>query len=114
MLLSDGIEALDEDWLEAMLEYSQIEGVGAVGAKLLYPDGRLQHIGLVLGVCGVAAQAFDQHPGSSFGYASSAVGVRNYSAVSARLSDDAPHASSTKSAASIGSSPPTSATWTIV
>ncbi len=83
VLLSDGIEALDEDWLEAMLEYSQIEGVGAVGAKLLYPDGRLQHIGVVLGVCGVAAQAFDQHPGSSFGYASSAVGVRNYSAVSA-------------------------------
>ena len=83
LLLSDGIEALDEDWLEAMLEYSQIEGVGAVGAKLLYPDGRLRHIGLVLGVGGVAAHAFDQHPGSSFGYASSAVGVRNYSAVSA-------------------------------
>jgi len=83
VLLSDGIEALDADWLEAMLEYSQIEGVGAVGAKLLYPDGRLQHIGVVLGVCGVAARAFDRYPGSSFGYASSAVGVRNYSAVSA-------------------------------
>ena len=83
LLLNDDIEALDEEWLEAMLEYSQLDGVGAVGAKLLYPDGRLQHIGLVLGVCGVAAHAFHQHPGSSFGYASSAVGVRNYSAVSA-------------------------------
>ena len=82
LLLNDDTEALDDDWLEAMLEYSQLEGVAAVGAKLLYPDGRLQHIGLILGVCGVAAHAFHQHPGSSFGYASSAVGVRNYSAVS--------------------------------
>lgn len=83
LLLNDDTEALHEEWLEAMLEHSQRDGVGAVGGKLLYPDGRLQHIGLILGVCGVAAHAFHQHPGSSFGYASSAVGVRNYSAISA-------------------------------
>jgi GT2 family glycosyltransferase len=83
LLLNDDTEIDDGEWLEAMLEYSQQPEIGAVGAKLLYPDGRLQHIGLVLGVCGVAAHAFHQHPGSSFGYASSAVSVRNYSAVSA-------------------------------
>jgi len=83
LFLNDDVEALDGEWLEALLEHSQREGVGAVGAKLLYPDGRLQHIGLVLGVSGMAAHAFHQAPGSSFGYSASAVIVRNYSAVSA-------------------------------
>ena len=69
------------DWLTAMLEYSQEPGVGAVGPKLLYPDGRLQHVGIVLGVAGVAAHAYHQHPGVSPGYGGSAILARNYSAV---------------------------------
>ena len=69
--------------MSAMLEYSQQPEIGAVGAKLSYPDGRLQHIGIVLGVGGGAAHAFHQHAGASPGYASSAVSVRNYSAVTA-------------------------------
>jgi GT2 family glycosyltransferase len=83
VLLNDDVEVTTAEWLSAMLEWSQDPGVGAVGAKLLYPDGRLQHIGLVLGVTGIAAHAFHQHPGSSPGYASSAVSIRNYSAVTA-------------------------------
>ena len=81
LLFNDDLEVTSPDWLAAMLEYSQEPAVGAVGAKLLYPDGRLQHIGMVLGVAGVAAHAFHQHPGVSPGYAGSAVMVRNYSAV---------------------------------
>jgi GT2 family glycosyltransferase len=81
LLFNDDLEVIDPDWLTAMLEYSQEPGVGAVGAKLLYPDGRLQHIGIVLGVGGVAAHAFHQHPGVSPGYGGSAMIVRNYSAV---------------------------------
>ena len=83
LLLNDDVEATDPEWLSSMLELSQDPGVGAVGAKLLYPDGRLQHIGMVLGVGGIAAHAFHQHPGASPGYASSAVSIRNYSAVTA-------------------------------
>jgi O-antigen biosynthesis protein len=83
VLFNDDLEVIASEWLTAMLEYSQDEAVGAVGAKLLYPDGRLQHVGMVLGVNGVAAHAFHQHPGSSPGYASGAVSVRNYSAVTA-------------------------------
>ena len=81
MLFNDDIEVISPEWLTAMLEYSQEPGVGAVGAKLLYPDGRLQHIGIVLGVVGVAAHAFHQHPGASPGYGGSALMARNYSAV---------------------------------
>ncbi len=83
VLFNDDLEVVQGEWLSAMLEYSQVKGVGAVGAKLVYPDGRLQHIGIVLGVAGVAAHAFHQYPGSCLGYAGSAVSPRNYSAVTA-------------------------------
>ena len=83
LLLNDDVEALDADWLSAMLEYSQDPEIGAVGAQLLYPDGRLQHVGMVLGVNGIAAHAFHQHPGTSAGYFGSVIGPRNYSAVTA-------------------------------
>lgn len=81
VILNDDIEVISSEWLTALLEYSQDPAIGAVGAKLLYPDGRLQHIGVVLGVCGVAAHAFHQFPGHHPGYAGSALGPRNYSAV---------------------------------
>jgi GT2 family glycosyltransferase len=83
LLLNDDVEVIGSDWMSAMLEYSQQPEIGAVGAKLLYPDGRLQHIGIVLGVGAAAGHAFHQHAGASPGYASSAVSVRNYSAVTA-------------------------------
>ena len=83
LLLNDDVEVIASDWMSAMLEYSQQPEIGAVGAKLLYPDGRLQHIGIVLGVGSGAGHAFHQHAGASPGYASSAVSVRNYSAVTA-------------------------------
>jgi O-antigen biosynthesis protein len=83
LFFNDDLEVIAPEWLAAMIEYSQVPEIGAVGAKLLYPDGRLQHIGMVLGVAGVAAHAFHQHPGVSPGYSGSAIMVRNYSAVTA-------------------------------
>jgi GT2 family glycosyltransferase len=83
MLFNDDLEIITPEWIEAMLEYSQQDVVGAVGPKLIYPDGRLQHIGVVMGVCGMAAHAFHSHSGASAGYGSSALIVRNYSALTA-------------------------------
>jgi GT2 family glycosyltransferase len=83
LLLNDDVEAVEEEWLSALVEYSQQPGIGAVGAKLTYPDGRLQHVGIVLGVCGIAAHAFHQHPATTAGYSSSALRPGNFSAVSA-------------------------------
>jgi GT2 family glycosyltransferase len=83
LFLDWGLNALDGEWLTALLEYSQQAAVGAVGGKLLYPDGYLKHIGLLVGVNGVVAPALHRYPSASLGYFCSAIGVRNYSAVSA-------------------------------
>ncbi|NHZ64920.1 glycosyltransferase family 2 protein [Massilia genomosp. 1] len=53
-LINNDIEALHDGWLEAMLENLLRPGVGAVGAKLLWPNGMVQHGGVLLGVSNVA------------------------------------------------------------
>jgi GT2 family glycosyltransferase len=83
VLFNDDLEVIEPDWLTAMLEHSQDPAVGAVGAKLLYPDGRLQHVGMLVGVCGIAAHAFHRQPAASPGYFGSAIVTRNCSAVTA-------------------------------
>jgi GT2 family glycosyltransferase len=81
LLLNDDVEPINADWLDAMLEYAHQPQIGAVGAKLFYPDGRLQHVGVAVGVCGVAAHLLHQHPGGTQGCGGIAVSVRNCSAV---------------------------------
>jgi GT2 family glycosyltransferase len=56
-LLNNDIEVLEPDWLEIMARQALREEVGAVGAQLLYPDGRIQHAGVVLGVGNAAGHA---------------------------------------------------------
>jgi GT2 family glycosyltransferase len=83
VLLNDDVEVVGEEWLSAMLEYSQQPAIGAVGARLVYPDGRLQHAGVATGVSGIASHVHYRSPGSSMGYAGAAVTVRNCAAVTA-------------------------------
>jgi GT2 family glycosyltransferase len=54
VFLNDDVEALEPDWLGRMLQFAATPNVGAVGAKLFFPDGRLQHGGVVLGLDGFA------------------------------------------------------------
>ena len=65
-----------------MLQHIQREEVGAVGAKLIYPNGNIQHAGVVLGL-GIAGHAFKHMPGDNEGYMSMANTIRNFSAVTA-------------------------------
>lgn len=58
LFLNNDTQVIRSDWLTAMLEQAQRREVGAVGAKLLYPDGTIQHAGVVLGIGGVAGHAF--------------------------------------------------------
>jgi len=48
LFLNDDIEVIASHWLEGLLECAFEPGVGAVGAKLLFPDGRLQHSGVAI------------------------------------------------------------------
>jgi O-antigen biosynthesis protein len=82
LVLHDDVEPIDAGWLEALLELSAQQGIGAVGAKLYYPHGALQHIGLVVGMDGLAGRPFQGHHPDSLGYFSNANCIRNYSAVS--------------------------------
>ena len=54
LLLNNDIKVIDRAWLREMVSHAARPDVGAVGAKLIYADGRLQHGGVVLGVGGVA------------------------------------------------------------
>lgn len=56
-LLNNDIEVLAPDWLGIMATQALRDDVGAVGAQLLYPDGRIQHAGVILGICGGATHA---------------------------------------------------------
>lgn len=56
-LLNNDIAMIEPQWLSVMVQQAMRPDVGAVGARLLYPDGRIQHAGVVLGICGGAAHA---------------------------------------------------------
>ena len=53
-LINDDIEVISQDWLSEMVSWAVLDGIGAVGAKLLYPNGRVQHGGLAIGLGGIA------------------------------------------------------------
>jgi GT2 family glycosyltransferase len=47
--LNNDVEALSNNWIEQMMGWYQYKNVGAVGAKLIYPNGKIQHAGVVIG-----------------------------------------------------------------
>ena len=58
LFLNDDITVIAREWLTAMVEHGQRETIGAVGARLLFPDRQIQHAGVVLGVFGTAGHCF--------------------------------------------------------
>ncbi len=83
LLLNNDIEVISPHWLEAMVEHVLRPEVGAVGAKLLYPDRRLQHAGVIIGIGGVAGHSHKYLPASEPGYFSRTMLIQNLSAVTA-------------------------------
>lgn len=81
LFLNNDIEILDADWLEELVRWAERPEIGAVGAKLLYPDGRIQHTGVIIGMEGHASHIFwgaPEHYGGIFG---SSDWYRDYMAV---------------------------------
>jgi O-antigen biosynthesis protein len=81
LFLNDDTAPISPGWLRAMVELASAPGVGAVGAKLIYPNGLIQHAGVVLGIfdnCGHAFKGLDGARSHYFGLSDS---IRNVSAV---------------------------------
>ncbi len=83
LFLNNDITASSEGWLHALVEQAQRPEIGAVGARLVYPDGKLQHAGVVLGLGGVAGHLFAGMPVGEMGYFGYDRVLREYSAVTA-------------------------------
>lgn len=67
LLLNNDTEIRHADWLREMVSHAIRPQIGAVGARLLYPSGRVQHSGTVLGLAGVAGHDMLQSSGTSSG-----------------------------------------------
>ena len=84
LFLNNDTEIISPHWLSQMMGYAKIPGVGAVGAKLIYPDKRIQHAGVIHGLHhGLAGHAFKLLHSENRGYLSQASVSRNYAAVTA-------------------------------
>ena len=81
LFLNNDIEAIRADWLERLVEFALLPGVGAVGGKLLYPDGTVQHAGVVVGMKGVAGHPYRFFRGDHPGYLGQLRVARNVAAV---------------------------------
>ena len=83
LLLNNDTEMIAPDSISDMLGYCMRPDVGIVGAKLLYPDGTIQHAGVIIGLGGIAGHAFIGLDANQYGYMSRAYLSSDYSAVTA-------------------------------
>ena len=83
MLLNNDTEIITNNWLEIMVGYAMQKHIGAVGAKLLYPDETVQHAGVVLGLGGIASHVGVNSYKDEVGMYGRLVVPYNYSAVTA-------------------------------
>lgn len=81
LLLNNDTEIISEDWIESLLEHSQREEIGAVGGLLIYPNNRIQHAGVIIGLEGVSAHPHNKQPISKRGYQGRPHHIQNLSAV---------------------------------
>ncbi|MBI6719899.1 glycosyltransferase [Pseudomonas syringae] len=82
-LINNDIEVISPEWLSEMVSIALQPGVGAVGARLWYPDDRLQHGGVITGLGGVAGHSHKNLPKGAPGYFCRAELIQELSAVTA-------------------------------
>lgn len=83
LFLNNDIEIIEPEWLTQMVTFGQQKHVGAVGARLLYPDDTIQHAGVIVGLGGIAGHAFTGLYKDDPGYFNLIQTVNNFSAVTA-------------------------------
>lgn len=82
VFLSPATAAISDDWLAQMVNHGARTEVGIVGAKLLSPEGRIEHAGLILGLQGPVGAPFKGEAMDALGYMNRLQVDQNYSAVS--------------------------------
>lgn len=82
LFLDDDTEVITPNWIEEMLMFAQRSDVGAVGAKLYYSNNTVEHAGFILGINGIAGNAFRGYSRKNAGYFGRLTYVQNLSAVS--------------------------------
>lgn len=81
VLLNNDTEVVTQDWLESMVWVAELPDVGAVAPLLIYPNGTVQHAGVVLGMRGTADHIMRGYPADADGYAGSLACAREVSVV---------------------------------
>lgn len=82
-LVNNDIEVISRNWLKEMVSHALRPEIGAVGAKLFYPNDTIQHAGILLGLGGLAGHAHKDLPRHTPGYFGRACLIQNFSAVTA-------------------------------
>jgi len=83
VFLNNDIIIISPNWIEEMLMYSQRRDIGAVGAKLYYINGSIQHAGVVLGMGDIAGHVYNGAPHDTIGYMGRLQIAQNISVVTA-------------------------------
>ncbi len=92
LFLNNDTEVVTSSWVQDMLGYAQQKEIGSVGCKLFYPDRKLQHAGIILGVGGMNGTpgiaghyfpAFNENPPQDPALLTYVGGTRNFTAVTA-------------------------------
>ncbi len=83
LLLNNDMKIISPDWIEQLLGTCQRKQVGAVGARLYYPDDTYQHAGIVIGIGGIAGSMFVDMKRGRGGYMHKAELMQDLSAVTA-------------------------------
>ena len=81
LFLNNDMEIISPGWITEMLMFAQRLDMGAVGAKLYYPDGRVQHAGIGIGLCTLAGHYHPGFPRNAYGYMGRLQYKQNVSAV---------------------------------
>jgi GT2 family glycosyltransferase len=81
LLLNDDMEVITPDWIERLAMYARLPGVGAVGGRLLWEDGRIQHAGIVFENAGFPGHIYRGFAREWHGYSNNVLVADNYLAV---------------------------------
>lgn len=85
VFFNDDVRVISRDWIEALIEYLTLPGVGAVGPKLLYENGLIQHAGMGTGMRRLVGTAFHCYPDNSSVHFNFAQCVRDVSIICGAL-----------------------------